>query len=437
MVSNLLDIDARYIWHPYTQHATEHDPILLAGAKGTNLITADGREILDLVSSWWTCIHGHAHPEINAALAQQADAMEHVMFGGFTHAPAIRLAERLSEILPEDLSRVFFSDNGSTSVEVALKMAFQYWRNRGDTRRNRFLAFEGAYHGDTFGAMAVGRGCGFFNLFQDLMCPVSPLPYVHTWENDETVEAREAEALNRIDQILAAEGDHAAALIVEPLMQGASGMRVCRPEFLRQVVERVQAAGLLVIFDEVATGFGRTGTMFAFEQVGVVPDLICLSKGLTAGYMPMAVTVARETLFQAFLSEGFEKALPHGHTFTANPLACAVSLRSLELFDEEGTLGKVAQIAERHTDALEHLMEHPRVTRPRRLGTLLAFDLLGGGEGYKSDESLVLRDWYLANGLNIRPLGPCVYLMPPYCITEDELDRAYSGMMQGLESLGH
>jgi len=437
VVSNPLDIDARYIWHPYTQHATEHDPILLAGAKGTNLITVDGREILDLVSSWWTCIHGHAHPEINAALARQADAMEHVMFGGFTHAPAIRLAERLSEILPEDLSRVFFSDNGSTSVEVALKMAFQYWRNRGDTRRNRFLAFEGAYHGDTFGAMAVGRGCGFFNLFQDLMCPVSPLPYVDTWENDETVEAREAEALRRIDHILETEGDHAAALIVEPLMQGASGMRVCRPEFLRQVVERVQAAGLLVIFDEVATGFGRTGTMFAFEQVGVVPDLICLSKGLTAGYMPMAVTVARETLFQAFLSEGFEKALPHGHTFTANPLACAVSLRSLELFGEEGTLGNVARIAKRHADVLGQLMEHPRVTRPRRLGTLLAFDLLGGGEGYKSDESLVLRDWYLANGLNIRPLGPCVYLMPPYCITEDELDRAYGGMMQGLDSLSH
>ncbi len=434
---DLIDIDRRHIWHPYTQHENEHDPILVTSAKGATLTTSDGREILDLVSSWWTCVHGHAHPELNAALARQAEAMEHVMFGGFTHSSAIHLAERLSQLLPEDLSRVFFSDNGSTAVEVALKIAFQYWRNRGDTGRNGFLAFEGAYHGDTLGAMAVGRGCGFFNLFQDLMCPVTPLPYVETWVDDETMEAREAEALANIDRILDGDGRNAAALIVEPLMQGASGMRVCRPQFLKEVVARTRAAGLLIIFDEVATGFGRTGTMFAFEQVGVVPDIICLSKGLTAGYMPMAVTVAREQLFQAFLSDSFDQALPHGHTFTANPLACAVSLRSLELFDEERTLEKVERISERHDQALAGLMEHKRVSRPRKLGTLLAFDLVGGGEGYKSDESLVLRDWYLANGLNIRPLGPCVYLLPPYCISDDELKRAYTGLIEGLDSLSN
>ena len=432
-----IDIDRRYIWHPYTQHENEHDPILVTRAKGATLITEDGREILDLVSSWWTCVHGHAHPELNAALARQAETMEHVMFGGFTHSSAIDLAERLSDLLPEDLSRVFFSDNGSTSVEVALKIAFQYWRNLGDTGRTGFLAFDGAYHGDTLGAMAVGRGCGFFNLFQDLMCPVTPLPYVDTWEHDETVEAREAEALNKVDRILDTEGKSAAALIVEPLMQGASGMRVCRPQFLKEVVDRARAAGLLIIFDEVATGFGRTGTMFAFEQVGIIPDIICLSKGLTAGYMPMAVTVAREQLFEAFLSDSFDQALPHGHTFTANPLACAVSLRSLELFSEENTLQRVGRISERHGEALETLMQHERVSRPRKLGTLLAFDLVGGGEGYKSDESLVLRDWYLANGLNIRPLGPCVYLLPPYCIGEDELSRAYAGLIEGLNSLSN
>jgi len=436
-VRDPVDIDRRHIWHPYTQHENEHDPILVTRAKGATLITEDGREILDLVSSWWTCVHGHAHPELNAALARQAETMEHVMFGGFTHSSAIDLAERLSDLLPEDLSRVFFSDNGSTSVEVALKIAFQYWRNLGDTGRTGFLAFDGAYHGDTLGAMAVGRGCGFFNLFQDLMCPVTPLPYVDTWEHDETVEAREAEALNKVDRILDTEGKSAAALIVEPLMQGASGMRVCRPQFLKEVVDRARAAGLLIIFDEVATGFGRTGTMFAFEQVGIIPDIICLSKGLTAGYMPMAVTVAREQLFEAFLSDSFDQALPHGHTFTANPLACAVSLRSLELFSEENTLQRVGRISERHGEALETLMQHARVSRPRKLGTLLAFDLVGGGEGYKSDESLVLRDWYLANGLNIRPLGPCVYLLPPYCIGEDELSRAYAGLIEGLNSLSN
>lgn len=434
-MSDLLQTDRQHIWHPYTQHATEQAPVVITHAHGASLVSDDGQEILDLVASWWTCVHGHAHPELNAALAKQAGQMEHVMFGGFTHEPAIRLAEGLSAVLPGSLSRVFYSDNGSTAVEVAIKLAYQYWRNRGEEKRTSFLAFEGAYHGDTLGAMSLGHSCGFFNLFEGLMCEVRALPFAATFEGDEAVEAREAEALSAIDAILAESGHETAALIVEPLMQGAIGMRLCRPAFLKAVVERARAAGVLVIFDEVATGFGRTGKMFALDHIDFEPDLVCLSKGLTSGYMPLAATVAREEIFQEFLGEDFEKALPHGHTFTANPLACAVALRSLELFGEEKTLDRVEHISARHKTALKVLKDHKRVSRPRRLGTLLAFDLAGGGDGYKSDESLQLRDWYLAHGLNIRPLGPSVYLMPPYCISEGELDRAYDGLLEGLSAL--
>lgn len=434
-MSDTLAADRRHIWHPYTQHATEAEPIVVKRAKGASLFAEDGTEILDLIASWWTCVHGHAHPEINKALCEQAERMEHVMFGGFTHKPAANLAAELARLLPGDLDRVFYSDNGSTAVEVALKIAYQYWRNIGDDNRTHFLALDGAYHGDTLGAMSVGRGCDFFPLFEGLMCPVEAVPFAETWEGDTDVDAREQAALAKFDAMLAEQGASAAALIVEPLMQGAVGMRLCRPSFLRTVVEKARAYGILIIFDEVATGFGRTGTLFALEQVGVVPDLVCLSKGLTSGYLPLSATVARTALFETFMGETFEKALPHGHTFTANPLACAVALRSIELFEEEATLERVARITARHKDQLPLLADHPRAARPRALGTLLAFDLVDGGDGYKSDASLALRDWYIANGLNIRPLGPAVYLMPPFCITDEELDRAYAGLIEGLDRL--
>lgn len=434
-MSDILTADRRHIWHPYTQHATEAPPIVVSHAKGASLFTEDGREILDLVASWWTTVHGHAHPAINQALSDQAARMEHVMFGGFTHEPAAELATKLAGVLPGDLDRVFFSDNGSTAVEVALKIAYQYWRNIGEVGRDLFLAFDGAYHGDTLGAMSVGRGCDFFPLFGELMCPVEALPFAETWDGDTEIEAREAQTLAAIEATLADHGSRTAALIVEPLMQGAIGMRLCRPQFLRAVIERARAHDILIIFDEVATGFGRTGTLFALEQVDVVPDLVCLSKGLTSGYLPLSVTVAREALFQSFLGDTFETALPHGHTFTANPLACAVALRSLALFEEEDTLDRIANISARHKAMLPDLAAHPKASRARALGTMLAFDLADEADGYKSDASLALRDWYIDHGLNIRPLGPAVYLMPPFCITDAELDRAYAGLIEGLDSL--
>ena len=340
--AEVLARDKRHVWHPYTQHGTESDPIVIARAKAASLFDTGGREILDLISSWWTCTHGHSHPKLNAALAAQADRFEHVMFAGFTHQPAADLAASLAKILPGDLNKVFFSDDGSTSVEVALKIAYQYWINCGEPRRRGLIAFDGGYHGDTLGAMSVGRGSQFFKLFRDLMCEVTVLPYPGTFEGDDAGDEREAGALSAFEATLTDRRSGVAALIVEPLLQGAGGMRVCRPDFLKRLVKTARDAGVLVIFDEVATGFGRTGSMFAMEQAEVVPDLVCLSKGLTAGYMPMAVTVAREALFEAFVGESFERALPHGHSFTANPLACAVALASLALFEEENTLGRIA-----------------------------------------------------------------------------------------------
>jgi adenosylmethionine-8-amino-7-oxononanoate aminotransferase len=432
--ADLLARDRRYVWHPFTQHGTESEPVVISRAKAASLFDADGKEILDLISSWWTCTHGHAHPKINAALAEQAGRFEHVMFAGFTHQPAVDLAEAVVKALPSDLNKVFFSDDGSTSVEVALKIAYQYWRNIGEPRRRMLIAFDGGYHGDTLGAMSLGRGSQLFSPFRDLMCPVMVLPFPASFEGDDAAEEREAGALSALGALLIERGDTVAALIIEPLLQGAGGMRPCSPSFLQRLVKRAREARILVIFDEVATGFGRTGTLFAMEQADTVPDLVCLSKGLTAGYMPLAVTVARDRIFEAFLGDGFERALPHGHSFTANPLACAVGLASLALFEEEKTLERIARINTRHRAMLAELAVRPDVTKPRLIGSILAFDVTAAG-GYQSSASRALRDWYIANGLNVRPLGPTVYLMPPYCITEAELTRAYEGVVEGLDRL--
>jgi adenosylmethionine-8-amino-7-oxononanoate aminotransferase len=407
---------------------------LIEGARNASLYDADGREILDLIASWWTCTHGHSHPKLNAALARQAEAFEHVMFAGFTHRPAVDLATALAGVLPGELSHVFYSDDGSTSVEVALKMAYQYWANRGEGKRRVFISFDGGYHGDTLGAMSVGRGSGFFTLYRNLMCQVAVLPFPYTFDGDEAAEGRERGALTALEERLWNGAQDIAALIVEPLLQGAGGMRMCRPEFLKSLVDIARAAGILVIFDEVATGFGRTGSMFAMQQAGIAPDIVCLSKGLTSGYMPMAATVANDKVHEAFLGETFDKALPHGHSFTANPLACAVALASLGLFEEEATLGRIARIEARHREMLSALRAREDVIRPRVLGTVLAFDLKGDG-GYQSARSQSLKSWFLAKGLNIRPLGATVYLLPPYCITDAELTRAYAGLMDGLDWL--
>ncbi len=434
MTNDILDLDKRHIWHPFTQHKTECKPIAVARSKDAVLYDTSGREILDLISSWWTITHGHSHPALVETLAKQGAELCHVMFSGFTHEPAVRLAENLTKELGAPLSKVFFSDNGSTSVEVALKIAFQYWRNKQEgENRSHFIAFEGAYHGDTFGAMAVGKGSGFFSLYEDLLCQVHAVPFAPTFIGDQKQEQTEAQALEALANTIDQYGDQTAAIIIEPLFQGAGGMRFCRPSFIKQVVELARKAGILVIFDEVAAGFGRTGSLFAHQQCDVQPDLICLSKGLTAGMLPLSVTVAKDDIFDAFLGDDFSKALAHGHSFTANPLAAAVAVRSLALFEEENTLGKIAAINSHHEKFVASLARHDKVEKPRICGSLLAFDLAGQTGAYKSEASVRLRDHYLANGFNIRPLGNTVYLMPPYCISEQQLSSAYDGLLLGLE----
>ena len=436
-MSDIIARDKRHIWHPFTQHKTECEPIAVSHAKDASIFDVNGKEIIDLISSWWTITHGHSHPAINEAMMKQANKMSHVMFSGFTHEPAVQIAESLSQHLGGNLSKVFFSDNGSTSVEVALKVAYQYWQNKNEPKRTSFIAFDGAYHGDTFGAMAVGKGSGFFSSFDDLLCQVHTVPYGETWLGDNDVHAREDRAIAALQKTIEQHGSTIAAIIMEPLFQGAGGMKFCRPEFVKRVVETARAQNILIIFDEIATGFGRTGSLFAHQQCDVKPDMICLSKGLTAGTLPLSVTVIDEQIFEAFLGDDFSKALAHGHSFTGNPLACAIANRSLALFEEEKTLERIKAIEASHREFAKDLLSHSKVKHVRVCGSLLAFDIDEGDanpEGsYKSETSMKLRDFFLAEGFNIRPLGPVVYLMPPYSITEAQLKKGYEGLLKGLE----
>jgi adenosylmethionine-8-amino-7-oxononanoate aminotransferase len=428
-------LDRDHVWHPYTQVQGAPAPVEIVSARGATLTAGDGTEYLDLISSWWVTTHGHAHPAIAAAVAEQAARLEQVIFAGFTHAPAARLAGRLSALLPEGLGRVFFSDNGSTAVEVALKMAIQYWRNRGEGSRRRLAAFSGGYHGDTLGAMSVGAGSGFFTAFEDLLFEADLLPFPATWHGDNEAEETEAAAVEAVRRYLDAQGEQVAAVIIEPLVQGAGGMRMCRPEFLRALEAAVREAGALLILDEVMTGFGRTGAMFACEKAGVRPDLICLSKGLTGGFLPLAATACREEIYEAFMGEGFERAFAHGHSFTANPLGCAAALASLDLFGQEDSLARVAAMEEFHRARLAELMRHPQVRRPRVMGSIAAFDVEAQDAGYTAAVGGELKRFFMERGLLIRPLGNVVYLMPPYCIGDDELSRAYDVIAEALRSI--
>ena len=350
--------------------------IVLTGAKGASLFDAEGSEILDLVSSWWTCTHGHSHPKINAALAATGGRVRACDVRGLHPSAGRRSRHRSSpQLLPGDLSRVFFSDDGSTSVEVALKIAYQYWINVGEPRRRVLVGFDGGYHGDTLGAMSLGRGSQFFNPFRDLMCKVYVLPFPSTFDGDDATDEREAGALRPSRRCCRTGAQTVAALIIEPLLQGAGGMRICRPSFLQRLMAIARKAGVLVIFDEVATGFGRTGTLFAMEQAGVVPDLVCLSKGLTAGYMPLAVTVRARRVFEAFFGETFDRALaarPFLHRQPAR-LRRRRSPPSL-LFEEEKTLERISLDQQRGIARCSASFRARRRDAPRLLGSILAFD---------------------------------------------------------------
>ena len=396
----------------------------MAGGSGAVLRDAGGREYLDMISSWWVNLHGHGRPELAQAVSEQILKLDHVQFAGATHEPAVRLAERLLEKAGlTGSAKVFYSDNGSTAVEAALKIAHQHWANLGTPRR-LFATLRGSYHGDTVGAMSVGRSSGFFDAFHGMLFETLSLPVPLVWDGFSN-EEEEQEALKETARLLASDGDQIAALIVEPLVQGAGGMRFHSPGFLKELSELFRERGIPVIFDEVMTGFGRTGSFFAFQQTGFIPDLICLSKGITGGILPLAVTIASNDLFDSFLGNDFSTALAHGHSYTANPVACAAALASLDLHESTDSLGQVARIHEQLRRRLVHLSSHPQIERPRVLGGIAAFDLVTDDSSYSASAGRNLAAFAQEHGVLLRPLGNVLYLMPPYCITDEQIDRAF------------
>jgi adenosylmethionine-8-amino-7-oxononanoate aminotransferase len=416
-----------HLWHPTTQVATSPEPLQVRSACGSELELADGRRLIDAISSWWVTLHGHAEPAIAAAVARQANVLEQVIFANFSHAPAEQLATRLSAL--SGLERLFFSDNGSTAVEVALKIAWQWWHNQG-SQRHQLIAFEGAYHGDTFGAMALGERSLFSEPYDRLLFDVARVDWPHTHWHDERVEEQEQAALRQLEQALQTP---TAAVILEPLVQGASGMRMVRSSFLRGVAERVRSAGALLIADEVMTGFGRTGDLFASRRAGIQPDLMALSKGLTGGFLPMGVTLAREHIYQGFISEQPQATFFHGHSFTANPLGCAAALASLDLL--QANPERYQQFVTRHTPLLEELAQHRLVGQPRCLGTVAAFDVHAGEVGYLNPVGKQIQRHCLQQGVYLRPLGSVVYLLPPLCISDRQLEHCYATIQLALEHL--
>jgi adenosylmethionine---8-amino-7-oxononanoate aminotransferase len=424
MTTPALELDRRHVWHPYTQHFQAPVPRVVTRAEGAYLYDDGGRRIFDAISSWWVTLHGHAHPVIAAAIGRQACTLEHVIFAGFTHEPAVRLAAALAGVLPPGLTRVFFSDDGSTAVEVALKMALQFWTGRGE-RRPLIAALEHAYHGDTFGAMAASARGVFTEPFAGHLFEVARLP-------DPSVDG--AATLTALDRVLDTRGAELAAVIVEPLLLGAGGMRVWDAVTLRAIRERTAAADVLLIADEVLTGFGRTGPHFASARADVVPDIVCLSKGLTGGFLPLGATVTHEEIFAAFLSPDRRRTFFHGHSYTANPLACAAALASLSLLDDASARARAA-IERAHEAGLARLAGHPRVRRCRGLGTMAAFDL-DAEPGYLSTAGQDLAAYALRAGVLLRPLGNVVYLLPPYCSTADDLGHAYDVIEQFLGEAG-
>lgn len=413
---SLLDRDRSTLWHPYTQHMNEPVELDVVSAKGSTLELGDGREILDAISSWWATLHGHGHPELVRAAAEQAKRLDHVLFAGVTHEPAVALAEGLLGVAPQGLQRVFYSDNGSTAVEVALKMALQAWVHRGEPQRRVFIGLEGSYHGDTFGAMAVGDPDPFFLPFQPLL-----------FEARRVAPNREA-----LTSALEELGERAAGVLLEPRVQGACGMRMHPAEFLRDARRLCDEAGLPLIADEVMTGFGRTGALFACDTAGISPDLMCLGKGLTGGMLPLSATLATESIFETFLSNERSRAFFHGHTFTANPIGCAVAVASLAVSLGNDVAAQLEAVGSRIEQGLASDLDRERYLL-RRTGGIVALDLPtpdGEAKGYLASLAPRLRSEAVRRGVLLRPLGNVLYALPPACTSEDECDRIAEVMLE-------
>lgn len=442
-MQDLLTRDKTYLWHPYTQMLTAPPPLPIVKGKGVYLYTEDGKEILDGISSWWVNIHGHSHPKLNEALLNQANKLEHVVFAGCTHPPAVELAEKLVPLLPKGISRIFYSDNGSTAVEVALKMAFQYWQNRGEHKRKLFIALHNAYHGDTVGSMSPSEESVFTASFQELLFPVirACAPYCYRCPLGLEFESCKIDCLSSLAKTLETKAEEIAAVLIEPMLQGAGGMIIWPKEFLEKVRKLCDKYNVLLIADEVFTGFGRTGKMFACEHADISPDIICLSKGLTAGYLPLAITATKESIYEAFLSIDRSKTFFHGHSYTANPLGCAVAIASLEIFQTDNVLDNVLALENILKDRLLPLKDLPLVGDVRVLGGVGVLELVTDKKtrdagGYLSGIGPKLAAKFLEEGLLIRPLGNIVYFMPPYVITQEQAHLAIDKITKVITQFG-
>ena len=422
------------LWHPFTQEGAEPPPPIVGNAKGVYFETQDGRKILDAISSWWVNLHGHSHPAIAEAVARQAARLEHVLFAGFSHEPAEELAARLGKIMPSPLRHVFFSDDGSTAVEVALKLAVQYWANCGRPQKRKIVALEHAYHGDTAGAMSVSDDSPFTAPFESMRFPVlrTDSAYCAHCPVGLARATCHIECLDKLAKLLAEQADEIAAVIVEPLLQGAGGMIVHPEEFLAGVRRLTAAHDVLLIADEVLTGFGRTGRMFACERAGVVPDLMCVAKGLTGGFLPLAATFTTDRVHDAFTGGDRSRTFFHGHSYTANPIACAAANASLQIFENEPVFERIAAIENAHAARLPAFASDPRVADARRIGTVAAIELAVPDAGYLSSLRPRLYAYYLSRGVLLRPLGNVVYILPPYVITPNELNFVYDVIRDSL-----
>jgi adenosylmethionine-8-amino-7-oxononanoate aminotransferase len=420
---SLVDRDLSVVWHPYTQMKTAAPPIPIIRGEGACLYDDCGKCYIDAVSSWWVNIHGHAHPYIAQKVAEQLNKLEHVIFAGFTHEPAVELAERLLKLLPDNQAKVFYSDNGSTAVEVAIKMCLQYWHNQG-IQRTKILAFKNAYHGDTFGAMAVSGRSAFTAAFDSLLFEV------------EFIDLPDASNISDLKSQISHLKPNLACFIFEPLVQGAGGMLMYEAKYLDELMAFCREEDVLLIADEVFTGFGRTGKAFACDHLITQPDIMCFSKGLTGGTMAMGLTTCAQLIYDAFLSDDRLKTLFHGHSYTANPVACSAALASMDLFVADSTQESIDRIANNHKQFALKIKDHPKIKTTRQTGTILAMEWETGTDtSYFNSLRDRLYNYFLDAGIILRPLGNILYILPPYCITDDQLSYIYDKIESALEEL--
>ncbi len=420
---NLKKRDKKHLWHPLKQHQTHPDSLAIIKAKGCTLIDENGNAYIDAISSWYTCMFGHCNDYITNRVSEQMQTLDQIMFSDFTHEPAVKLSEELIKILPEGQNRIFFNDNGSTAVEAAIKMALQYYFNKGE-KRSTFIAFEHGFHGDTFGAMSVSGLSVYNGPFEDFLMDIKRIP-VPDGTNTEDI-------LKQINYLTT--NYKVAGFVYEPLVQGAAGMKIHDTNGLNQILELFKQNHILTIADEVMTGFGKTGKHFASDYVETKPDIICLSKALTAGLVPMAITSCTEAIYQTFLGETIAKGFMHCHTYSANPIACTAALASIKLLQSEEIQNNIKRISEAHKAFEKQIQQHPKVKTTRGIGVILAIDLNTNANRYGDLRDKLLK-FFMNKGVFLRPLGNTIYIQPPYIITAEELQKVYTVIEEALVSL--